>query len=88
MARGRLAETGWGVPVRVGELTVAPGDLVLADGSGVVFVPAARAAEVLAAAAEIASRETAMAERIRAGEPVSQVLSASYESMLTLGPES
>lgn len=84
-ARGRLAETGWDVPVQLGTVTVTPGDLVIADASGVVFVPAARAADVLRAAEEIASREAAMAARIRAGEPVSQVLSASYEDMLRPG---
>lgn len=84
-ARGRLVETRWNEPVRVGDVTVAPGDLVVADGSGVVFIAAARAQEVVTAAAWIADREAAMARRIRAGEPVSQVMSAVYENML--GPD-
>lgn len=84
-ARGRLAETGWNEPVQVAGLTVAPGDLVVADGSGVVFIAAAHAGEVIAAAARIAGREAAMAQRIRAGEPVSQVMSAAYETMLGPG---
>jgi 4-hydroxy-4-methyl-2-oxoglutarate aldolase len=84
-ARGRLAETAWNGPVEVCGVPVRPGDLVVADGSGVVFIPAARAGEVLAAAAEIAAREAAMADRIRAGEPVSRVMSADYEQMLDRG---
>ncbi len=84
-ARGRMVETGWNEPVRVGEVTVAPGDLVVADGSGVVFISAARAEEVVTAATWIADREAAMARRIRAGEPVSQVMSAVYETMLDRG---
>src|SRR5206468_3484334 len=49
-ARGRLAEVAWDVPVSIGGATVAPGDHVLADGSGLVVIPAARKADVLAAA--------------------------------------
>jgi 4-hydroxy-4-methyl-2-oxoglutarate aldolase len=81
-ARGRQAEVGWNTPVQVAGVTVRPGDLVVADGSGVVFLPAGHAAEIIAAAEEIAAREAAMALRIRAGEPVSRVLSGDYEQML------
>jgi regulator of RNase E activity RraA len=81
-ARGRLVETGWGGPVPVGELVVDTGDLVLADRSGVVFVPAAIADEVIAKAETIATREAAMACRIAEGHPVSQVMSGDYETML------
>jgi 4-hydroxy-4-methyl-2-oxoglutarate aldolase len=86
-ARGRLVETRWNHPVPVAGITVAPGDLVIADGSGVVFVPAPQADVVAAAASEIAAREAAMARRIRAGEPVSQVMSAAYEHMLLHGQD-
>jgi 4-hydroxy-4-methyl-2-oxoglutarate aldolase len=86
-ARGRQAEVGWNTPVQVAGVTVAPGDLVVADGSGVVFVPAGRAADVIAAAERIAAREAAMADRLRAGEPASAVLSADYEQMLAAGKE-
>ncbi len=82
-ARGRHAEVGWNTPVNVAGVAVAPGDLVVADGSGVVFVPASRAADVVAAAERIAAREAAMADRLRAGEPASAVLSADYEEMLS-----
>jgi 4-hydroxy-4-methyl-2-oxoglutarate aldolase len=84
-ARGRLVETRWNHPVRVAGITVAPGSLVVADSSGVVFVPAGHAEAVAAAASEIAEREAAMARRIQAGEPVSQVMSAAYEHMLQHG---
>lgn len=84
-ARGRLAEVLWDAPVQVAGVDVEPGDYVVADGSGVVFVPAARSGEVLAMAREIAATEAAMVGRIRAGEPVSQVLSDGYENMLKHG---
>jgi 4-hydroxy-4-methyl-2-oxoglutarate aldolase len=81
-ARGRQTEVGWNTTVDIAGVPVAPGDLVVADGSGVVFVPAGRAADVVAAAERIAAREAAMAGRLRAGEPASAVLSADYEKML------
>ena len=80
-ARGRIVEVSWNTPVDIAGIGVRPGDLVLADGSGVVFVPAARADEVLAVADEIAARERAMVDRVRAGEPVSRVMSRDYERM-------
>ncbi len=82
-ARGRQAEVGWNTSVDIAGVAVAPGDLVVADRSGVVFVPAGRAADVVAAAVRIAAREAAMAGRLRAGEPASAVLSADYEGMLS-----
>src|SRR5579864_5011244 len=44
-ARGRVVEASMGEPIRVGDLPVAPGDYVIADWSGVVFVHGARAEE-------------------------------------------
>jgi regulator of RNase E activity RraA len=81
-ARGRIMETAWNVPVAFGELTVSPGDLVIADSSGVVFVPSARALEVIQAAEEIVERERAMAEAARARRPMSEVMGANYEQLL------
>lgn len=81
-ARGRVYEVGFNVPVSVGETTVHPGDLVLADGTAVVFVPADRAEEVIAAAERITRKERLMTEAVRAGKPVSDVMGADYEHML------
>ena len=81
-ARGRIIEYDWDVPVTIAGIGVAPGDLVIADGSGVVFIPSARAAEVVDLAATIACRESLMAADVRAGRPVSKVMGASYENML------
>jgi regulator of RNase E activity RraA len=81
-ARGRVLETGWNEPVSFGGLTVAPGDLVIADSSGVVFIAAAHADEVVAAAEDIVARERAMAEAVRARRPMSEVMGANYERLL------
>jgi regulator of RNase E activity RraA len=81
-ARGRQREVAWDVPIPVAGITVHPGDLVIADGSGVVFLPAEHAERVINAAEEVAAREQALSVRINNGEPSAAVLSSDYERML------
>ena len=81
-ARGRIFEQGFNEPVRLGETTVSPGDYVVADASGVAVLPAARAAEIVAAAGRIAGKERLMTEAVRAGAPAGTVMGADYERML------
>jgi regulator of RNase E activity RraA len=66
----------------VGGNAVEEGDYVVADSSGVVFLPAAAAAQILEVAEDIAARERAMTLSIRAGTAVGTVMGASYENML------
>jgi regulator of RNase E activity RraA len=63
-----------GEPVEVAGVTVHPGDLVLADRNGVVFVPRADAEPVLALAERVVAREQIMADAVRAGQPVTDVM--------------
>lgn len=84
-ARGRQREVHSAEPVVIDGISICPGDLVLADGTGIVVVPRGRAEEVLLAAETIQQREQAMIELIEAGEPVSAVLGRNYESMLSAG---
>jgi regulator of RNase E activity RraA len=81
-ARGRVMEVACQEPVVVRGVRVRPGDWVLADSSGVVFVPQARLDEVLALAESLADRERQMVARLRSGEAVSVVMNHQYESML------
>lgn len=73
-ARGRLRQKSAGEPILVGDVTVRPGDVVMADEGGVVVVPRERAAEVLDAAQRLAGRETAIEAEIRAGVPLPQAM--------------
>lgn len=61
---GRYRTVASQVPVRVGEVIVHPGDIVVGDVDGVVVVPHAKAAEVLAMAQEIDVRELEQAKLI------------------------
>jgi regulator of RNase E activity RraA len=56
--------------VTIGGRSVAPGDLAVADDTGVCFVPRERAAEVLARAREIVAKEAERVARIDAGVSV------------------
>jgi regulator of RNase E activity RraA len=73
-ARGRIAERSADNPVAFGGIWVNAFDLVIADGSGVVFVPAERATEVLEAAERLAARQERMVEAVRAGRSVVDVM--------------
>jgi 4-hydroxy-4-methyl-2-oxoglutarate aldolase len=80
-ARGRAVEESYNVPVSIRGIAIRPGDLVLADGSDVVVIPAEQAEQVLATAEEIAAREAAMIHDVLAGRPVSEVMGPAYEVM-------
>jgi regulator of RNase E activity RraA len=81
-ARGRIVELATNGPVTIGDVTVTPGDYVIADGSAVIFVRAADIARVLEAAEAIAAREASMAAALRDGKPIGEVMDAKYEHML------
>jgi 4-hydroxy-4-methyl-2-oxoglutarate aldolase len=81
-ARGRIVELSTGAPIRVGDVTVNPGDYVIADGSSVVFVAQADIGRVVDAAERIVQRESLMAQALREGKRASEVMGASYEHML------
>ena len=55
---------------------------MVADGSAVVFVRAEDIDRVLEAAELIAGREALMAQALREGKPITEVMGASYEHML------
>jgi regulator of RNase E activity RraA len=82
-ARSRIVELGTNVPIMFETVNVEPGDYVVADRSAVIFISAADISRVLDAAEIIAAKEAAMAKALLAGTPISQVMAADYEHMLT-----
>jgi 4-hydroxy-4-methyl-2-oxoglutarate aldolase len=60
------------VPVSLGRIQVNPGDVIVADDSGVVVVPVALAADVAADAEAIQRAEEACVEAFRRGIPLWQ----------------
>jgi 4-hydroxy-4-methyl-2-oxoglutarate aldolase len=81
-ASGRIMEVATNQPIDVGGVTVSSGDYAVADGSAVVFVAQGEIERVLEAAEAIVAREEAIAQALHEGQPISQVMGASYEHML------
>ncbi|MDT0548677.1 RraA family protein [Streptomyces lonegramiae] len=73
-ARGRLRQKSSGEPIRIGEVTVRQGDVLLADEGGVVVVPRERATEVLEGAQRLADLEAAIEAEVRAGVPLPEAM--------------
>ena len=65
--KDRVALDATNVPVVLGNIRVDPGDVVCADDSCVVVVPASRAADVLGVAEAIEAKEALILADIRAG---------------------
>lgn len=60
---------GWiNHPLRLGDVTVAAGDLIVGDRDGLVALPRERAAEVVAASEAREAKEADVLQRLRAGE--------------------
>jgi len=72
--RGRLRQRSTGEPVVIADVRVEPGDVVVADATGVAFVPRARAGEVLELATAVQDRARAIAADLRAGVPLPQAM--------------
>ncbi len=85
-ARGRVVQDSFNQEIQFAGVQVHPGDLVIADGSGVVFIPREKEQEVIKEAEAVAQQEARMAEGIRQGLSVVEVLERlGYESMLDKG---
>jgi regulator of RNase E activity RraA len=72
--RSRLSITSINEPARCGGVEVRPGDLIVADGSGVVCIPAEHAAEVARLAARYTADDEAAAVELRQGLSFSQAM--------------
>ena len=82
-ARGRVMQETYKQEIEFAGVQVHPGDLVIADGSGVVIIPRSKEEEIVRAAETVAATEARMAEGIRQGMSVLEVLEKlGYEQML------
>jgi 4-hydroxy-4-methyl-2-oxoglutarate aldolase len=57
-----------GATVRIGRIAIAAGDLIVGDADGVVAVPSAQVAQVLAAAEQREAKENAIVAALKAGK--------------------
>lgn len=73
-ARNRVVQIDAGQPIRVAGVTVREDDYVIADRCGTVFVEADRIEEVLDLAERIGRRQDGMAQAVRDGRSVEDVM--------------
>lgn len=73
-ARGRLQQKSTGDTVIIAGVSVSPGDVVVADETGVAVVPRAKVSTVLAGAREIAERERSIARDLHNGIAIADAL--------------
>lgn len=66
-SKGRGMVDAFDVPVRCGDISVRPGDLIFADFDGIVVIPQSTEEAVLQLALEKVTKENAMRDELRAG---------------------
>lgn len=82
-ARGRVMQESFNQEIEFAGVQCHPGDLVLADGSGIIIIPKEKENEVLAAAEAVFAKEQEMAAGIRKGYSGLEMLEKlGYEQML------
>lgn len=82
-ARGRIMQENFNCPIRLGDVQVRPGDIVVGDVNGIVVIPLEKLDEVLTAAETILDKELQMRADILAGMDILEVDSKyNYEQML------
>jgi regulator of RNase E activity RraA len=78
--RTRLKVEAINVPVTIGGAMVSPGDIVVADGTGIAIVPAEKAKEVAELAEAFARDDAAAMDDLKAGLTFSQAM-AKYKGI-------
>lgn len=81
-ARDRVEVASTLAPVFIRGVRVRPLDFVIADDSGVVFIPREVATEVIQRAEAIVARESELAAALRDGRSATEALGRQYEEML------
>lgn len=88
--KNRVRMTAVGRPVVLGQgeeaRTVAPGDIVCADGSGVTLVPAARLAQIADTVERIGAMEDLVLKDVRAGVPLREARARHGYNRVALRP--
>jgi len=82
-ARGRIMQEDFNCPIRLGDVPVQPGDILVGDVNGVIVIPPEKLDEVLSEAEKIMEKEESMKKDILAGVDILEVdRKYSYEKML------
>ena len=71
---GRCMITHYQVPVKIGKVTVRPGDIIMGDIDGVICIPREIAYEVLLRAEGIERNEVDIFSWVRQGDTISEII--------------
>ncbi|MEW6377260.1 MAG: RraA family protein [Thermodesulfobacteriota bacterium] len=82
-ARGRIIQEDYNCLIRLGDVQVRPGDILVGDVNGIIVIPVEAVAEVLSEAEKILEKEELMKADILAGMDILEVdRKYNYEQML------
>jgi len=70
--KDRVQLAGINEPVNIAGVLVKPGDIIVADDSGVVVVPQEKAEEILQAALDVYEKESKILEEVKRGVPLAE----------------
>ena len=73
-ARGRIVQKSFNETVMIAGVMVEPGDFLIADGSGTVFIPQQRIDEVIQKASKLVQKQLLMVEAVKSGRSVIDVM--------------
>lgn len=72
---GRFRMSAWQTAIKLGDVTITPGDMIVGDADGVIVVPQLLAEETLLAAEQILENEIALKQMILDGVAPREVVS-------------
>jgi len=70
---GRCLITHYQIPIKIGDVTIKPGDLIVGDGDGVVVVPRDICVDVLLRAEEMHAGEMKIFSWVEQGDSISEI---------------
>ena len=83
IARGRIMQEDFNCPIRLGDVQVRPGDIIVGDVNGIVVLPVEKLDEVLKSAETILEKELQIRADILAGMDIIEIdTKYNYEQML------
>lgn len=71
---GRFRISDWQVPIRIGDVTILPGDIIFGDIDGVLVIPRGIAYEVLLRAEEVAESENDLKKWVQDGLSAKEIV--------------
>src|SRR5262245_58485189 len=69
----RFEITDFGTPIEIGGVSATPGDYILGDMDGILIIPQAIVAQVVATAEAVMDKETIVRRRLQTGDSIREL---------------